>query len=287
MKKLVALILAFVVVFAMSAGISAAETPEVIVKDLKKEASGKSLVKPFNGYNMAIFKKGGVYVIWTDNELTGEQNAALLDAIENAGVEDLEDLGKVSFASGYGEFKINDQTIRIDEEGYIYLESNKTIAWYYAGNYEFPERYEWVKTGEDSATGYDPDGKINPKGNWFMYNTVAVGEWEIDDSRTFDIQAGKPKDDDLNFVGSYTVTKVGEGLFKITYTVKKLDEFHKIEFEGSNLWVNGTGEFQTSPGRQDDAVAVEANVPFEFEGDVLYVYAHFDVVYYELVKVED
>lgn len=272
-----------------------------LANTLEKISDCQSTVKYLDGYNLAVFMKGGNFVIWTETELTAGAQVALQDAIENSGYDNLADLGEVGFAYGFGTFQLNGKDIPIKDDGTIIFEGKNAWSWFYRGNvaleqdtydvtvtntYVPPVEYQWIQTGEDSATGYDPNGKIKAKGNWFMYNTLDVAAMEVGDTQTFDVQAGNDKNG-TNFVGTYTVTKVADGQFQISYAVNTLDANHKIVVDGYHLWINDTGKFENSPGNQKGkAVAVAADSTFNFSGDTLNVFAHFDVSYWALVEVE-
>ena len=287
MKRLIPVVLVMVILCALSVGIFAADTPIITVEGLNRVPECDSTTKYLEGYNLAVFKKGSDFVVWTEIELSAEKQAALVEAIEAADMPGLGDLGNPVFANGFSSFDLIGQEVAISPEGIIQFEGKSTWSWFYRGIYIIPDpvEYVWIQVGEDSATGYDSDGRITPKGNWFMYNTVDAADMDIYDSVTFNIQAGQYKNG-TNFVGTYTVVKVGSDKYVITYNIKELDATHKIQFDDAKLWINGTGKFTTSPGNQKGlAVGVSAGVPFTFAGDTLYVFAHFDVSYWELVEV--
>lgn len=262
--------------------------------------------KYFEYNNLAIFKKGGAYIVWTKDELTEGAKTALMAAIESLAIEDLMDMGTPDFEYGHGEMDLNGQNVTITEEGEIHFEDSATWSWFYHGTIGMTQsdysvsvtntyvpQYEWGQYDGDSATGYDPNGQIADD-NWFMYNTVNVADWETGHSETFPIQAGQWKNG-TNFVGSYTLTKSADSQFVIAYTVNpdyfanmEKPEDYKLQFDDVKIWINDTGSFLNSPGFQDDlATAVAVNEAFGFNGDTLYVFAHFDVTYWKLMPKEN
>ena len=277
------------------------------LEQLEKDAPCNTTDKPFDGYNLGVFKKGGNYTIWTAQELTEGAKIALKNYVQSQNITDLADLGDVVFVYGFEKpfiLQPDKPKVTIHENGSVTFDAEAAWSWFYRGNVAMaqneygvtvkntytapvePEepKYEWVQTGSDSATGYDPNNKIVKKGTWFMYN--AVPELAVNESETFDIQAGNDKNG-THFVGTYTVTKTDENEYKISYEINGLDDTHKIHFDDPKLWVNETGKFTTSPGNQKgNATAVDANKAFEFDGDTLYIFAHFDVSYWEKVPVD-
>ncbi|MBP5620980.1 MAG: hypothetical protein J6X44_03090 [Thermoguttaceae bacterium] len=322
MKKLFALMLALVAVCAMSVASLAANygdvttewnedgafwvttvwnedgSPFVTVEGLNKVPNCNSTTKYLDSYNLAVFKKGKYFVIWTDKALTGDQRAALKYAIEQSSQyekDDLANMKNLEFASGYDVpfgLQFLGQYVKINDEGVIKFDKKCTWSWFYRGFCTFPEpeavEYEWVATGEgDSATGYDPNGTINAKGNWFMYNTVNVGAMAVGDTATFYIQAGQWKNG-TNFVGAYAITKVDVDQYEIAFDdFNLITDSYAARFDGYHLWFNGTGKFVTSPGNQKGkATAAAKETPFVFTGSTLYVFAHFNVSYWAKVPVQ-
>ncbi len=142
MKKFVSAVLVIVMLFAMSV-CAFAETEEdfiATVSDLNRVSDCNSTTKYLgdfdnDGYNLAVFKKGSDFVIWTVEELGEEQEAELVAAIEASGAPGLKKLGKPVFASGFVTFKLINQDVTITEEGYIQFEKKPTWSWFYRGCY--------------------------------------------------------------------------------------------------------------------------------------------------------
>lgn len=289
MKKLVSAVLAMLMVLGLTVTAFAADsTARVEVEGLKKEANCNDTTKVVEeAYNLAVIKKGGEMLIWTVEEVPAEYKDALIKAIEASEYEDedLADLSAARFVCGYETPIVTDrESAIIHEGGSIEFSAKSVWSWFYYGTYTIIDKtYEWVQTGEDSATGQGT--KINGKGNWFMYNTIDAAAMAVGEKKVFDIQAGNNKD---NIVGTYTVAKTGENTYAICYDIKTLDDTHKIQFDGCHLWVNEDGSrFITSPGNQKGkAVAVAPEKEFTFAGDCLNIFAHFNVSYWELVEVE-
>ncbi len=277
----------------------------VLVDALDKVPNCNTLTKYLAGRNLAIFKKGYKYVVWTEEELTPGAKIALVDLVENCGIDDLVELKDIDFVYGYGQFDELGQNVVINEDGSINFEAHCTWSWFYRGfvaleqseyavdvvnTYVDSGHYEWVCVGEDSATGYDPQGRI-AKGAWFMYNTIDVANMEEGETVTFPIQAGEWQNKKgaykENFVGAYSVTKVADNWYEVAYEPAEVDATHKIVFDGPKFWVNNTGKFVTSPGNQKgNARAVNAGEMFNIAGGTIYVFAHFNASYWTLVEVE-
>lgn len=243
--------------------------------------------------NLAIFKKGHMFVIWTAEQLCEEDQETLAYAILNSGIGDLSNMPNLAFDYGFDAnfyLQLDKDSVSISETAISFPKTN-VWSWFYLGKYVFPEpdpiQYVWVATGEgDSATGYDPNGQIASKGNWFMYNTLNVKAMSVGDTATFDIQAGQWKNG-TNFVGTYTVTKVAANQYSIDFDCFNLiTDNYAAQFDGYHLWFNGTGKFEKSPGNQKGkATKAEKGTSFTFTGSKLYIFAHFDVSYWALVPV--
>lgn len=279
------------------------------LEQLERDAPCNTTDKPFDGYNLGVFKKGGNYTIWTAQELTEGAKIALKNCVQSQNITDLANLGDVVFVYGFENpfiLQSGKPEVTIHENGSVTFDAKDAWSWFYRGNVAMAQdtygvtvtntyvppvvepEYEWVQTGSDSATGYDPHHKVEGgKKSWFMYNEVEVSNWEVGDSEEFDIQAGNYKNG-TNFVGTYTVTKTEKG-FVISYELN--DEYYdddtkELRIGGMNLWYNGNGAFVNSPGNQKGkATAVDADEVFAFEGETLFVFAHFNVSYWECVPV--
>lgn len=137
MKKLVSAILVAVMLFAVLAVTSAAADYAAVVENLNRVPECDSTTKYLEGYNLAIFKKGSNFVIWTEIELSAEKQAALVAAIEASGAPGLSDLRGPDFAYGFTTFKLIGQDVTITPEGTILFEKKPTWSWFYRGNFAF------------------------------------------------------------------------------------------------------------------------------------------------------
>jgi len=134
MKKLVSAILVAVMLFAVLAVTSAADNcTTAMVSNLNRVPECDSTTKYLEGYNLAIFKKGSNFVIWTEIELSAEKQAALVAAIEASGAPGLSDLRGPDFAYGFTTFKLIGQDVTITPEGTILFEKKPTWSWFYRG----------------------------------------------------------------------------------------------------------------------------------------------------------
>lgn len=249
------------------------------------------------------------YVVWTATALTENAKEALKIALKDVVVphySDPENLRSTvlegnleTFVSGYDAFNLQDGhgDVKVDADGIIHMEYPKTWSWIVCGNvamaketydvnvtntYEAPEEepeYGWIPDGGDTATGMgeDIDGK-----NWFMKNSFDVADWEIGDcSEPVAIQAGNPKNG-TNSVGTYSVMKTGENKFQIVYGVNSeiiTDEW-KVELNDPKIWMNCDGNFISTPGNQKGHATKVGTNEFEFTGNTLHIFAHFDAAYY-------
>ncbi|HHX53766.1 MAG TPA: hypothetical protein GX704_02545 [Clostridiales bacterium] len=141
MKKIISVVLAAVMVCAMSAFAFAADIPDMYLGQLNRVPECDSTTKYLEGYNLAIFKKGNTFVIWTDVELSFKNQAKLVDAIEAGGYPGLNNLRNPEFAFGFDTFKIGARDVTISIEGVIQFENKPTWSWFYRGVCWFSDQY--------------------------------------------------------------------------------------------------------------------------------------------------
>jgi hypothetical protein len=131
--------------------------------------------------------------------------------------------------------------------------------------------YKYTPGGNDSATGCGLP--ILTKGTWFMYNTFACP------CRTYSIQAGNPKDG-VNIIGSYTVKKVTDGKFIVTYDIDDTITMNGYEYDivvtEEHLAISNDAFTSANPGKLDNQ---DFGVPFEDADGKFYIFAHFTVEY--------
>ncbi len=119
----------------------------------------------------------------------------------------------------------------------------------------------------DSATGLgDP---ILSKGNWFMYNYYCDFDQEF---VYYAIQAGNPKNGNINIIGDFWIQKNGDGSFTADYDIDPtfvvVDEHLGID----NYII--TMDFKAKPGKDDNQ---DFGVPFDDEDGCFLIFAHFAV----------
>jgi len=127
--------------------------------------------------------------------------------------------------------------------------------------------YRSVCYGPETATGYDGDNRIKPKGTWFMYNVYPGGDFCGADYCAYYIQAGNPKNG-TTFIGSYWIDDNGDGTFTAKYTIDP-----RWVVVDEHLAISDTMNFTAAPGKDDNANFYEnfdATAPF-------FVFAHFAV----------
>lgn len=138
MKKLISVILVILMVCATSVYVFAVEMPnDVYVGELNRVPECDSTTKYLECYNLAIFKKGSTFVIWTVCELSREHQVKLVDAIEASGYPALNNLRNPEFVNGFDTFKIGARDVTISPEGVIQFQNKPTWSWFYRGICDF------------------------------------------------------------------------------------------------------------------------------------------------------
>ncbi len=130
--------------------------------------------------------------------------------------------------------------------------------------------YKVQCSGAETATGMG--ATILPKGTWFMYNVYdGDGFWD-GRVQSFDIQAGNPKNGNVNIIGVYTIKQNSyNDFYRAQYWI-----YPTFDAVDKHLAISDDMNFTAAPGKDDNA---DFNVDFEDpNGDgTFFVFAHFAV----------
>lgn len=124
----------------------------VLVGELDVVRECDTQTKYLAGKNVAVFKKGNDFVVWTEQKLSAGAKAVLVDLIESSGNGDIKDLGNPDFVCGYGPFSELGDNVTISMDGTIYFERKSTWSWFYRGLFAL-EQSEYVVTVTNTYKG--------------------------------------------------------------------------------------------------------------------------------------
>jgi hypothetical protein len=221
-----------------------------IIGSYRVEYSGDGWYGIYYSMNQAIEIDGWLYkVVVVDEHLA---HSDVMDFTGDPEVDDNADFGE------YMAF--------IDDDGHFYVFAHFTV--------------ELAFTGRPYVEGVDVTGvgdRINPEGNWFMYNyfdgcTV---------TQYFDLQAGDPADG-VRIIGSYRVEYSGDGWYGIYYSMDDTIEIngwiYHIAVTNEHLAHSDIMDFTGDPAIDDNANFGEYMAFIDDDGH-FYVFAHFTIAF--------